>query len=157
MKLFRSIFLIGGLVFLIIKIFENASYESKKELEKITIDFNPVSGNIKKEKVKYLEEPVEVDPSEQLINELESASIGERKKMIDDLSEKLHVGENILSSRQKKIVDLFRNNERVDTTLLKKHIPRVTIRTLRRDLESLGKMGIVKKIGETKGSYYVRA
>lgn len=168
MKFIKSLFLVASLVFVVFKIFEDAAYESKKTVEKITIDFDPQTGtstsSAQAVKTQTRDNPLvdsavdeEDDVSDELLNTLEAAPKTERKEMIEDLSEKLHAGENILTARQKKIIDVLNANGKIDTSLLQKEIPKVTIRTLRRDLDALGKMGIIKKNGTTKGSFYVRA
>lgn len=95
------------------------------------------------------EEGEEVD----VIDLLEDKSPEEQEEMINDLSVKLH--DDDLSPRQQKIMELVNNNPRVDTALLEEEIGGVTIRTLRRDLDTLEEKGLIRKIGKTKGSYYV--
>jgi predicted HTH transcriptional regulator len=156
MKFLKSIFLLAGLTFVIVKIFEDSSYESRKEVEKITIDFDPKSHKVTSTSIESDEDPDEEDSADLLLNELQDAPKAERKEIIENLAEKLHAGEDMLSPRQKKIIDVLNEHGKIDTTLLQNEIPKITIRTLRRDLDALGKMGIIKKMGTTKGSYYVR-
>lgn len=159
MKFLKSFLLISGLVLLIVKIFENSTFESRKEVEKITIDFNPDKNTVKVNSVKLPvdSETNQEEQGDELIEAIENTPKAEQKELVAELATKLHEGENILTPRQKKIVDVLARKTKVDTTMLQPHIPKVTVRTLRRDLESLTKMGILKKMGSTKGSYYVRA
>jgi predicted HTH transcriptional regulator len=60
-----------------------------------------------------------------------------------------------LNARQQKIIGILSKEGKLDTSLLEKHIKNVTRRTLRRDLDVLEKMKILKKVGKTKGSYYI--
>ncbi|MBP9758571.1 hypothetical protein KBD45_02655, partial [Candidatus Dojkabacteria bacterium] len=166
MKFIRSFLLFTGLIVLIIKIFEDSTIETRKEVEKITIDFNPTNNTVRTKTEKLNDQEgvaindesneEEEDSGDEILEELEEAGVEDRQKMIKDLSSKLHIGENILSTRQMEILDVFKKKAKVDTSLLQAYIPSVTIRTLRRDLESLKEMGIIKKMGSTKGSYYVR-
>lgn len=164
MKFIRSFILFAGLLVLILKIFEDSTLETKKELEKITIDFDPIKNtvNTKTEKEANVEDNGDEedyeddDGGDEIIETLEEANAQDRKEILKDLTAKLHIGENMLSPRQMEIIDVFKKKRKVDTSLLQVYIPSVTIRTLRRDLESLKEMGLIKKVGSTKGSYYVR-
>jgi predicted HTH transcriptional regulator len=61
-----------------------------------------------------------------------------------------------ITNRQKKILDLFENDEEVSMNIIKKNIKSVSPRTLRRDLDHLEEKGLILKEGVTKGSYYVK-
>lgn len=61
-----------------------------------------------------------------------------------------------LSKRQQDIMKLFSKNKKIDASILDKNIVGVTRRTIRRDLDNLEELGLIKKHGRTKGAYYVK-
>lgn len=60
-----------------------------------------------------------------------------------------------LTRRQKKMLSLFDREERITNEMIQSVISGVTERTIRRDLNFLEKKDYIKKVGKTKGSYYV--
>ncbi|MBU3934559.1 DeoR family transcriptional regulator [Patescibacteria group bacterium] len=65
-----------------------------------------------------------------------------------------NLGKIILSERQNKILEILKNQEKVQVADLKKVLPEVTKRTLRRDLDALLKIGKVKRTGEWNQVFY---
>ncbi len=61
-----------------------------------------------------------------------------------------------LSQRQKKIYKIFDEMGNVHMDDVSLRIKNVHVRTLRRDLGKLADMKLIKKVGKTKNSYYVR-
>ncbi|HEC64498.1 MAG TPA: DUF977 family protein [bacterium] len=59
-----------------------------------------------------------------------------------------------LNERQKKIINLFAEQDRLTNREIERIITGVTRRTLRRDLTELAESGLIKQHGKTKGSYY---
>jgi len=61
---------------------------------------------------------------------------------------------SILTFRQQKILNVMKSVQIVDMKFLQVSIKGVTERTLRRDLLELQKVGLIKKIGNTKSVKY---
>lgn len=61
---------------------------------------------------------------------------------------------SILTFRQQKILNIMKSVQIVDMKSLQVSIKGVTERTLRRDLLELQKVGLIKKIGNTKSVKY---
>jgi predicted HTH transcriptional regulator len=74
--------------------------------------------------------------------------LGNARRAIKSYSDKL-------SDRQKSILRLFDREDKITNEMICNTITDVTERTLRRDLEFLEQKKYIKKIGKTKGSYYV--
>lgn len=63
----------------------------------------------------------------------------------------------ILNSRQKQLVSLLSKSNGLTTTDILKQVSNITDRTLRRDMNNLIELGVVKKSGSTKSSkYYIK-
>ncbi len=60
-----------------------------------------------------------------------------------------------LSSRQKRVYDIIKQNKKVEMRNLLGRISGVTERTLRRDLLKLQSLGLVVKLGNTKSVTYL--
>lgn len=65
--------------------------------------------------------------------------------------------ESDLNARQEVIVALIKEKGQVDMGDLDDHIKSVSRRTIRRDLNELQDMGVIKKYGKTKSAYYKMA
>lgn len=61
-----------------------------------------------------------------------------------------------ISSRQDHILSLFDQKNKLYIEDIAREVRGVHVRTLRRELAKMAEMGLVSKIGETKGSYYTR-
>lgn len=59
-----------------------------------------------------------------------------------------------LSARQEEIYQLIRSDKRVTISDVEDVVPNVSNRTLRRDLNKLEKLGLIKQMGKTRDSYY---
>lgn len=77
------------------------------------------------------------------------------KKLLKKTKNKLKSIKDGLTPRQKKIIDLFDREDQITNEMIQSVITGVTERTIRRDLNDLEEMGYIKKLGKTKGSYYV--
>jgi len=60
-----------------------------------------------------------------------------------------------LSLRQQQIMEIFSKTDKVYMDNLTKILKNIHVRTIRRDLASLSQLGYIKKVGGTKGRYYV--
>lgn len=60
-----------------------------------------------------------------------------------------------LNKRQREILRLFNKEQQITNEMIQSVITGVTERTIRRDLNFLEEKGYIKKVGKTKGSYYV--
>lgn len=58
------------------------------------------------------------------------------------------------STRQGKIIDFLKKNEKTQVWQVKQIFPRVSKRTLRRDFESLLRQGVIQRIGERNNTFY---
>ncbi len=76
-------------------------------------------------------------------------------KLVKKAKNKLKSTRDNLSQRQQRILSLFDREERITNDMISSVIPNVTDRTIRRDLTDLEKKGYIKKVGKTKGSYYI--
>lgn len=59
-----------------------------------------------------------------------------------------------LNERQKKILEILKEKEKIQVWQLKEIFPQVSKRTLRRDFQSLYKRGIIERIGERTNTFY---
>ncbi|MBD3362348.1 DeoR family transcriptional regulator [Candidatus Dojkabacteria bacterium] len=153
---FRHFLLTIGSIALLLKIMEKYTLEEVEEQTKVTFEFDLEP--VEKGEEKYDDEE---DSGDKLLDALEDMNEDEREKAMSLLSSELHQGEAVaveknLNKRQKKILKLFEKHDKIDTSLLSKKIPKVTVRTLRRDLDKLAELHLVEKIGKTKGVHYIR-
>jgi len=58
------------------------------------------------------------------------------------------------SFRQKKILQIIKDKQRIQVWEVKKIFPQVSKRTLRRDFEELLKKGLIKRIGKRNNTFY---
>lgn len=59
-----------------------------------------------------------------------------------------------LNERQKKILSALSESKKHPMKYLEGRIGNYNVRTLRRDLDKLQKMGLIKKFGSTKSAFY---
>ncbi len=81
------------------------------------------------------------------------------KKEEELTKEKLPVHESVfvsneLNPRQKKIVELLKEKEKIQVNEVQESFPRITKRTLRRDFDVLTKKGLVKRLGKANTTFY---
>lgn len=57
-------------------------------------------------------------------------------------------------SRRKMIIELLKEKDKIQVWEVKKVLPEVTKRTIRRDFENLLKQGLIERIGERNNTYY---
>lgn len=157
-----------GSLFLIFKVLENVEIETEKQVDKLSLKIDlDEDGNVSN--------IVEGDDEEDVLDELDRMDEGQKEVFIERLEEKLeddsmqkpkkekiqkvrkvNSSKSKLSGRQEEIMKVFSTNKKVDTDVLNKKIKGITIRTLRRDLDKLTQDGLIKKVGKTRGSYYVK-
>ncbi len=81
-------------------------------------------------------------------------------KMLNDKKEKIEIKNNETkklddySDRQRKILQILSEKEKVQVVDIIKEIPNITKRTIRRDLDDLLKKGEIIRIGEFNQSFY---
>jgi len=66
---------------------------------------------------------------------------------------KSNVTENVTETRQLKILQLIKENDKISTTEIAKLIG-VVRRTIARDIDTLKEKGVIKRIGPDKGGYW---
>jgi predicted HTH transcriptional regulator len=59
-----------------------------------------------------------------------------------------------LNERQKNILSVMKESKKHPMKYLESRIGNFNVRTLRRDLDKLQKMGLIKKFGSTKSAFY---
>jgi hypothetical protein len=59
-----------------------------------------------------------------------------------------------INERQRKILEILKEKERVQSWELKRIIPEVSKRTIRRDFEHLLRQGLIARIGEKNDTFY---
>lgn len=96
--------------------------------------------------VQVIEEYEEIP--EYIPEEVIEKSIVKKKKEVSDSKS------NLLTTRQKKILKIFKGDKSVDMDQISSKISGVHVRTLRRDLNKLVDLKFIKKSGTTKGSSY---
>lgn len=64
--------------------------------------------------------------------------------------------EDELTDRLGAIMKVVENTKEFDMQTIKTRFPKVTERTLRRDLNKLSEMKFIKKVGSTKSTKYIR-
>jgi DNA-binding HxlR family transcriptional regulator len=62
--------------------------------------------------------------------------------------------ENKVGERQKKILEFLKEKEKAQVWEIKKILPEVSKRTLRRDFEKLVKKGLIERLGERNNTFY---
>jgi hypothetical protein len=92
------------------------------------------------EKYQVIKEEIELFDSETIVPEKE------KKALVLSLTS--------LNTRQKKIVDLLKNSDKLQVGQVQESLPQVTKRTLRRDFDSLVKQGMIKRSGKANLTFY---
>lgn len=77
------------------------------------------------------------------------------KKILQNAKLAVKTSTDKLNKRQREILRLFNREEKITNEMICSVITGVTERTIRRDLNYLEERGYIKKMGKTKGSYYV--
>ncbi len=92
----------------------------------------------------------------------EMASTEEKQKEPEEIKEEKKVERKPLNTgslykankRAKRILEVLKENERVQVQEIKKIFPKISKRTLRRDFDFLLNNGLVERIGEGKYTFY---
>jgi predicted HTH transcriptional regulator len=79
------------------------------------------------------------------------------KKLFKKAKKNIRTTTGGLSRRQKKMLKLFDREDQITNDMISSVIRGISERTIRRDLTELEEKGYIKKVGKTKGSYYVLA
>ncbi|MCA9385548.1 DeoR family transcriptional regulator [Candidatus Dojkabacteria bacterium] len=143
MKIVTRLLALFGLGALVMFLLEGVEIETTTKQKRIRIPLDD-----------ELDEPEDEDEVD-VIDLLDSEELEERRDTLKKLSDKIHKDDPVME-RQSRIMQLFETHQEVDTNLLKSEITDVAVRTLRRDLDKLEQSNLVKKVGKTKGSYYVK-
>ncbi len=140
------------------------------------VDYSDVAFEIRKD-VEPLNLFFEIAKDQNWVSQNDIADIQERYQVIkeeiqrfsdnirEDISEKRVVQEKrtpvaslaSLNSRQKKIIDLLREREKMQVREVQEIFPQVTKRTLRRDFDALTKEGTIERVGKANLTYYKMA
>lgn len=123
-------------------ILQKSYSELKETLEKIKLENNLLELRMKNSIL-----PLEIPKKKEFLTE-EKKEESKEKTFFSPSNKKE------LNERQKKILDFLRENERVQVWQIKKIMPQVTKRTLRRDFEFLVKKGIIERMGERNNTFY---
>lgn len=160
MKISRIILGAVG-VYAIYKLVELLNFSYEEEVNELKV-------NIKTARLPEEEEyyDPEYTLDEDILDELEALPSSELDEVVEEMSDKLDEEEveeqmipipsELLSKRQDMILRLFDSKERLDADQIAKKVKGATVRTIRRDLTKLEELGYVKKVGKTKGSYYIK-
>ena len=108
-----------------------------------------------------------VKPEELLDIQKEYSKIKDSLKPAPDKSEKIIIKElpvkvesqlvsdvEIIPNRKKKILEILKERGRIQVWEVKKILPEVTKRTIRRDFENLLRQGLIERIGERNNTSY---
>lgn len=126
---------LNGINFLI------ASKECGKTRKRVAAEKAKYSffGNLKSEKI----EKISVSPF---------VSLGSEEKLLGSAEKRETSFE--LSERQKKILEIIRKREKTQVSDIAEELPKVTKRTIRRDIDELLKNGKISKSGEWNKTFY---
>lgn len=112
---------------------------------------------IQKEYSKIKEETTKLATSETKEQEpkgQQSRALVDLNTLIVNLEKKAEKREGERENRQKRILDILKEKDRLQVGELKSVFPEVSKRTLRRDFESLLKQGLVERRGEKNETFY---
>lgn len=93
------------------------------------------------------------DGDEAKVNGTRSVRIVSKKRpsrVSNKLSQAFKLGE-----RQNKIYDFVQSRKQTTMQVIAKEVPGVSARTLRRDMNKLVELGLIKRVGKTKDSIYM--
>ncbi len=94
------------------------------------------------------------------IDKFERENLKEEEKPKRELEVKASVSREAvlattgLNPRQKKIVEMLKEKEKVQVNEVQSSFPAITKRTLRRDFDALTKMGLIKRMGKANMTFY---
>src|SRR3989344_525485 len=95
------------------------------------------------------------EPKEMALeNEVLVDKLPEQKKAVKNVEK---VSAKDLSERQNKILSILSRKEKVQVSDIIKEIPKITKRTIRRDLDDLLKKGKIVRVGEWNQVFYKSA
>jgi Fic family protein len=120
-----------------LEIAKEQNWVSPKEIFEIQNDYQKLKTEIEKEIETKSPSFTEVRPP------LDS-------RQISDLGQ----NQILLNDRQKKILEILKEKEKIQVWQIKEIFPQVSKRTLRRDFQSLYKKGIIERIGERTNTFY---
>lgn len=78
----------------------------------------------------------------------------EYSKLKENLLTKKDPNQILLNERQKKILEILKEKEKIQVRQVKEFFPQVSKRTLRRDFERLVKEGLIERLGEKINTFY---
>ena len=141
-NLFRLILLVVSVFtgYIFVKKYKNRFLDvSEMSLEEVEQVENEI---VQMEKEKIMTEKEFLKHPEVTNNEVRKEAVGEDRTT------------SILSFREQKILNILKGSKIIEMKDLQRAIKGVTERTLRRDLLQLQKVGLIKKIGNTKSVKY---
>ncbi len=130
--------------------------EIKKNIEPLDVFFEIAKGQnwVTPDTISELQDKFTVirEELEEFEKTLENELITEKESV---LTKKEKVAEfSSFNPRQKKIIEMLKNKEKIQVGDAQKIFPKITKRTLRRDFDSLLKQGAVKRTGKTNLTFY---
>jgi DNA-binding transcriptional ArsR family regulator len=157
-----KLFLAAAGLYGLYKLVEFLKLEYEEEVSEVRINLIPTA--------RLPEEDEYYDPEytldEDILDELEELEPGDYNHVVEQMGKEL-AEEDIdepmiapvqtpISKRQDQILKLFEKSPKLEVEQISKRIKGTTVRTIRRDLTKLEEIGKVKKVGKTKGSYYMK-
>jgi Fic family protein len=120
-----------------LEIAKEQNWVSPKEIFEIQNEYQKLKTEIEKEPETKTPNFIEVRPSRDL---RQNSDLGQNKVSLND--------------RQKKILEILKEKEKIQVWQIKEIFPQVSKRTLRRDFQNLYKKGIIERIGERTNTFY---
>ncbi len=132
------------------------AFEIKRNIDPLDSFFEVIKGQnwVSPEDVSAVQEKYSVIKQEvdRFISNIEKEEVSSNENIPQ--KENLVAGFASLNTRQRKIIDLLRNKEKIQVGEAQESFPRITKRTLRRDFDALTKMGALKRVGKANLTFY---
>ncbi len=131
-------------------------HEIKKNIEPLDVFFEIVKDQnwVTPDTVSELQDKFMVirEELEEFEKTLENELVTEKESII--MKKEKVVEFSSFNPRQKKIIEILKNKEKIQVGDAQKIFPKITKRTLRRDFDSLLKQGAVKRVGKANLTFY---
>lgn len=145
----------SGLIFVLIGFYLYKNWNSKefknirKTLDKKVKELSNFVEEKTNEANKVLENVVE--SVEKIENDLKKEAVKRTNMLSSEISKKKDIKLNV---RQRKLLEFVKNSSEVDMKSVSKKFPKVSQRTLRRDMDKLEELKLVAQSGKTRNSVY---
>ncbi len=131
-------------------------YEIKKNIEPLDIFFEIAKDQnwVSPDSVLELQDKFNVirEELEEYEKSLKEDNIYPQKSTLPKVKNTVEL--TSFNNRQKKIIEILKNEEKIQVQDAQKIFPKITKRTLRRDFDSLFKKGAIKRIGKANLTFY---